>query len=265
MSIARTAKHTLRDALKRSGFRIHRIPRALNSSPGAALQFSYEILAPFALQGLDSVYFVQVGANDGSREDPIQSFIWSQGWQGALIEPQPEVFEALKKNYARSVGLTFINAALNHKPGRSTLYYIEPHPNLPDFAIGMASFDKGVILSHQRWIPNLKSHIKEVDVECVTFDMALERAKLPRVDVLQIDVEGFDAEIIKMFDFGRYRPRIVCYEWKHLTRTAYDAAARRLVDFGYQLAPAGADMFAVRPQVKEAFGYIGPSVPKTPS
>jgi hypothetical protein len=39
----------------------------------------------------------------------------------------------------------------------------------------------------------------------------------------------------------------VCYEWKHLTRQAYHAAARRLVDFGYQLAPAGGNMFAVRP------------------
>lgn len=34
-------------------------------------------------------------------------------------------------------------------------------------------------------------------------------AGVDRVDVLQVDVEGYDAEAIRMFPFGRYLPSIV--------------------------------------------------------
>jgi hypothetical protein len=112
------------------------------------LEFSYEILAPFVLRDLTPVYFVQVGANDGILDDPIHPFVQTQGWRGVLIEPQPNIFEVLRRSYAGSEGLTFINAAIDHRPGRSTLYCIEPHTDVPDWTLGIASFDKGVLLRH---------------------------------------------------------------------------------------------------------------------
>ena len=33
-----------------------------------------------------------------------------------------------------------------------------------------------------------------------------------RVDLFQIDAEGYDADIIFMFDFEEYRPRLIQYE-----------------------------------------------------
>ena len=37
------------------------------------------------------------------------------------------------------------------------------------------------------------------------------------IDLLQIDTEGFDYEVLKMFDFNTYRPVIIQYEHFHLS------------------------------------------------
>jgi len=37
------------------------------------------------------------------------------------------------------------------------------------------------------------------------------------VNLLCIDVEGFDYNILKLFDFKKYSPEIVLYESKHLS------------------------------------------------
>ena len=44
------------------------------------------------------VTFVQVGANDGYRFDPLRKHIVAYHWPGLLIEPQPDVFAELKQN-----------------------------------------------------------------------------------------------------------------------------------------------------------------------
>jgi len=238
-------KHRLNALLASRGFRVHRVPRPLNDRPEAWLRLSLELLAPYALAGCDPVYFVQIGANDGDMSDPISRLVREHGWRGALVEPQPEVFKALQQNYDGVGGLTFVNAAVDHRPGKRVLYTVAPDASLPEYVSGLASFNKNVILSHRTRAPGVEGFIREVEVECVTIDDVVARSALPRVDVLQIDVEGFDAEVLRMVDFGRMRPRLVSYEWKHLSRADYDDAAALLVRNGYQLAVAGADMLAV--------------------
>ena len=61
--------------------------------------------------------FVQIGAFDGKGSDPILDYIRRYRWRGLLIEPQPAVFEALKKNLAGREGLLFENVAIATKEG----------------------------------------------------------------------------------------------------------------------------------------------------
>ena len=50
----------------------------------------------------DDFFFIQVGANDGLMCDPIRQFIVKHSWGGILVEPVPDYFELLKKNYLES-------------------------------------------------------------------------------------------------------------------------------------------------------------------
>jgi len=64
---------------------------------------------------------------------------------------------------------------------------------------------------------------------------------IDRVDLLQVDVEGYDAEVVRMFDFDRWRPSIVNFEHTHLSPRDHESAMRHLVSHGYQIATTGVD------------------------
>lgn len=62
----------------------------------------------------DALSFVQVGANDGVFVDPLRQYILTRGWSGILVEPQADVFERLKENYADCADrLIFENVAVS--------------------------------------------------------------------------------------------------------------------------------------------------------
>ena len=70
-------------------------------------------------------FFIQVGANDGVRNDPIGPKVKKYGWHGVLIEPQPDLFEKLKENYRGYGGLHFENAAVSSVPGIVSLHKVK--------------------------------------------------------------------------------------------------------------------------------------------
>ena len=56
--------------------------------------------------------------------------------------------------------------------------------------------------------PNLDKSV----VQCIAFDTLLYRHEVRQIDLLQVDVEGYDFEIIKLVNFHRIRPNLIRYE-----------------------------------------------------
>jgi hypothetical protein len=61
----------------------------------------------------------------------------------------------------------------------------------------------------------------------------MDKHALPRVDVLQIDTEGFDYRVFKQFDFAAYRPAIVNIEVVNLKPEELNALQGDLAGLGY--------------------------------
>lgn len=77
------------------------------------------------LQHITSVFFVQVGSNDGLQGDPINDLIISHAhWKGMFIEPVPHLFRRLKSNYASSGWFIFENMAISDKSEVKKFYYV---------------------------------------------------------------------------------------------------------------------------------------------
>ena len=77
------------------------------------------------------------------------------------------------------------------------------------------------------------SRIGSVPVTCLTFEDVLANASY--VDLLHIDAEGYDLELLKLFDFERITPPIVRFEHVHLSRSDWDEAVRLLARYGYRV------------------------------
>jgi len=81
--------------------------------------------------------FLQVGANDGVRHDPIRELVLEFGLRGVLLEPLPDMFEALRENYSGQPQLEFVNAAVS--AGEDSLTLATSAPARPCTTICTAS------------------------------------------------------------------------------------------------------------------------------
>lgn len=158
---------------------------------------------------------LQVGANDGLKWDPLHKFIRRDRWQGILLEPQTPVFrDWLEPLHARNPRIRTVNAALGREDAQMSLYRIGF--STARWATGLASFQREQI---ERVIdsPHVRRHaakegiaipsdparrIAADPVEVLSIDTLLARHPLPRLDLLFIDTEGYDFEIIKLFELG---------------------------------------------------------------
>jgi hypothetical protein len=67
------------------------------------------------------------------------------------------------------------------------------------------------------------------------------------LDLLHIDVEGYDLELLKLFDFGQITPPIVRFEHRHLSAGESDEAVRLLAHHGYRMVREEYDTTAFLP------------------
>ena len=226
-------KQFLQSFAARCGYRIERDRRAQHSLD----VFDLAIRATQSTHG-DEFFFVQIGANDGVSHDPIRQYIERFRWRGILVEPQPNVFERLKRNYASQPQLSFENAALAAHGESAILYSVVAD----DATTGMASFDRSLLTKQ---LP-LGTKVLELSVPTLTLDALLRKHAVSSIHLLQIDAEGYDFEIIKMVDFSRVRPSVIHYEHRHLHESDRQACEELLAVNGYRVHLGHVDTTAVR-------------------
>lgn len=186
----------------------------------------------------DNFFFIEIGAHDGIHVDPIHRFIVDHKWNGILVEPVPHLFELLKKNYTDYRGLIFENVAISNNNEKRIFYH------LPDIIDGknmssIGSFYKDSYIRKKRkkkqldwWNKKINPNLIKTKVNCLSYQELLRKHNVKRVDMLQIDAEGYDFEVIKQIDFNFAKPKIIHYEhnclgsdtersWKYLENNGY--------------------------------------------
>ncbi len=229
------------------GYGLSWAPPLFFQNSEAKLNLDVEFAIAHLMLRKQAIFFVQIGANDGVSADPLYKFITEFGWNGVLVEPQPHIFEQLKKNYKNwAHNLRFINAAVSQEDGFRTLYTARVSPGTYHHSDFFSSFDRSVIARQTQWIPDIAERIEEITVPCISMNTLLSHAEDREIDILQMDTEGFDFQILKMIDFTRTRPAIICYEHANLSKADMQAAAELLFRRGYRMARDNLDTVAYR-------------------
>ena len=202
------------------------------------------------LQGRSSVFFVQVGSNDGVQGDPLHELIGeNESWRGIFIEPVGFLFNRLRSNYGNSSKYIFENKAIAQERGELAFYYVskqaeaELGDRLPFWYDQLGSFDKNHILKHLDGA--LEPYIVSEAVQAVTIQDILDKHKVKELDLIHIDTEGYDYKVLSQCDFSRYRPKIVLYEHQHLSEEEKSMAQALLKESGYSCVEHGGDTLAV--------------------
>jgi FkbM family methyltransferase len=227
--------------LKRFGIEVRRC----HASNGSDLDLLFLLTEHFSTRdGKGSV--LQIGANDGLMADPVRKCIVSLNLPALLVEPLPDIFARLQKNYEGQPHIYFENVAVSNLPGSAKLFRANSdEKSIPEWANGIASFDKKVILKHKLKGVNLE--IEEVDVPVVTVKQLLKKyPSLPPILLLQIDTEGHDFTVIKSAVEAGCTPKIIHYEHKHLNFQDQFDCRELLISKDYQFHSGVSDTIAVR-------------------
>ena len=207
---------------------------------------SFHVLADAILkQSTDRPFFLEIGAMDGVQYDVMYQHAKAGGWDGVLVEPMPDMFACLKKNYEGVTGLRFANCAIDSKNG--TIKMTRAHPELirrgifPPEYFGMttstrreAFFQRGKLTREQEEL--VEKGLIDVEVPCCTLSQLIEDFEITKIDLLMIDAEGADWVIAQQLDLTKFKPRLICLEYAHFSDEDKKACMAHFDAHGYSHA-----------------------------
>ncbi len=127
-------------------------------------------------------------------------FFYLKGYSGVLIEPDPQNYSILKKKRKKDIVL---NVGIGIDDKLMADFFIMSSKTLNTFSKEDA--ERLLLYGNQKIeqvlkipLKNINSIIKEYFQVCPNF--------------VSLDVEGLDYEILKSFDFLKFRPQVFCIE-----------------------------------------------------
>jgi len=159
----------------------------------------------------DGGFFIEAGGNDGINQSNTLHFERYRNWRGLLIEPVPAL--VWRCRLVRPGAVT-VNAALGAF-GQSGTSVEMTYCNLMSTVDGaMASAaEQDAHIQTGAIIQNLRPY--RFTAPCMALNDLLTRYEIGRIDLLSLDVEGYEANVLRGIDFSRFRPRYMLIEARY--------------------------------------------------
>ena len=177
-----------------------------------------------------------------------------------VVEPVRSFYDELVKNYEGIPGVVFENVAISDHSGPATFYRLGVDPvahGYPDWLSQLGSLKEKRITelwdqyeADKRLQDFYLAHRVQETVQCITFPELISRHNLTKIDLLQIDVEGYELEILRTIDFGKFPTRFVNYECVLLHQEKVNAE-KLMREWGYRLIDYGQDTFCYKVSDKD--------------
>ena len=152
-----------------------------------------------AVIACDNGFFIEAGANDGYTQSNTYWLEHFRSWRGLLVEPIAELAAEARKSRPASVVIQCALVSAEYDNDKIRMRFGDLMSTIND-ARDRGWADRGTILG---WRDPY-----EIDVEAQTLSSLLDKIDAPEVDLLSLDVEGYEASVLKGLDFARHAPQI---------------------------------------------------------
>lgn len=154
--------------------------------------------------------YLEIGAYQPKRLSNTYRF-YKNGWQGIVVEPNPEVEKRFLKIRERD---KFINKGVGEKKGKLKYYqFLIPALN---------TFSKKAATENIK-----KGHKLEKIIEIEVW--GIKEIVRGKIDFLSIDTEGMDYKILNKWPWKKIKPRVICLE-----KDEEKKSEKLLLDNGYR-------------------------------
>jgi FkbM family methyltransferase len=140
-------------------------------------------------------FFIEAGAVDGYFESNTYFLEMVHGWSGILVEPSPTMFPRIRVNRPRAKAFNC---------GLVSFAYRLPTVTLDDAHAISRIIADGTTVD--------QAHRRSVDVPARTLQSIIDECGAPDIDLISLDVEGYEADVLAGLDFDRSAPRFILIE-----------------------------------------------------
>ena len=150
-----------------------------------------------AFAGQATGRYIDIGAGHPVA-DNVSFWFYQRGWQGIVVEPQPELAALYARLRARDA---VVQALVGRTNGTSDFFLVE---RLHGFSTTLER--------HAQKARALGAAYRKLQLPVMTLATLCEAQGLNEIDFLKIDVEGAEAEVLAGGNFKRYRPKVIVAE-----------------------------------------------------
>ena len=203
---------------------------------------------------------LQIGANDGKQSDLFRDLIIEYKIKSNLLEPIPEFYNLLVKNYSNHNWVKCHNLAITTEDGEREMRYVPKIEGLPEWTMGLGTFDdeknflgsgkSGYMLSedysNSEIYKKCMNEVKTINVNTSTLDSFIKKNDIKNIDIYISDTEGFDWIIFNQLDLNIFNPKIICMETHTLGEDQNNLIDEKLIKNGYNIIKKEWDTLAIK-------------------
>lgn len=156
----------------------------------------------------DGGFFVEAGANDGYNQSNTYWLARARGWRGLLVEPVPELHAEAVAERPESYVFNAALVAASEEGSTVTMRY--------GGLMSIVAGSRGGSEADAAYLaPAFTLGLEEpyeVTVPARTLSSLLDEVRAPEVDLLSLDVEGFEPQVLRGLDWERHAPRHLLIE-----------------------------------------------------
>jgi FkbM family methyltransferase len=152
----------------------------------------------------DGGFFVEAGGNDGYTQSNTYWLERFRGWKGLLVEPMQETYDEC---VVERPGATVVRAALvpaDYEGDTVRMRFAELMSTVATEDVDEWRTRMGTVLGWR--------DAYDADVPARTLSSILDEIRAPEIDVLSLDVEGFEPQVLQGLDLERHAPRRILVE-----------------------------------------------------
>ncbi len=147
-------------------------------------------------------YYLDIGCAHPIKNNNTY-LLYRKGWNGINIDLDKENIDLFNSYRKRDFNVT---AAVSDKEGETDLYFYHNKSALNTISKQNADFQKADI-----------SSIKKIKTQSINKILENSPYKDQKIDFLSVDVEGYELDIFKNFDFNKYSPKVIVVEFLDLS------------------------------------------------
>lgn len=152
----------------------------------------------FRSAGKERITYLDIGANHPQIHN--NTYLFYRNGRGVCVEPNPKFAEMIRSVRPRD---TCLNVGVSFDDDRVADFFVMSSDTLSTF-----SKDEAFAL-HKEGLYTIE---KTLSIPTRNINTIIEENFDAPIDLVSIDVEGWNEEVIRSFDFARFRPFSFCVE-----------------------------------------------------